>query len=174
MVNRRNLSRSVHLTNSNRSMSGLRKLFQTKDQKMYRLLTPVISKVACLLISLSKIGARENLNKLKCFIVTIACLALSSIGSAAQVMPTPGFNLGNTLESTWGYAHPTQALINSIADAGFKTLRVPCAWDFNSTNGTINAAYMTEVANVVDWALARGMYVIINDHWDNGWFERND
>ena len=87
-------------------------------------------------------------------------------------MPTPGFNLGNTLESTWGYAPPTQALINSIADAGFKTLRVPCAWDFNSTNGTINAAYMTEVANVVDWALAKGMYVIINDHWDNGWFER--
>jgi endoglucanase len=92
---------------------------------------------------------------------------------AAQVMPTPGFNLGNTLESTWGYAPPTQALINSIADAGFKTLRVPCAWDFNSTNGTINAAYMQQVANVVDWALARGMYVVINDHWDGGWFERN-
>jgi aryl-phospho-beta-D-glucosidase BglC (GH1 family) len=98
--------------------------------------------------------------------------SLPSIGSAAQVMPTPGFNLGNTLESTWGYAPPTQALINSIADAGFKTLRVPCAWDFNSTNGTINAAYMTQVANVVDWALARGMYVIINCHWDGGWFER--
>ena len=101
--------------------------------------------------------------------VNVAALA----GSAA-VMPMPGFNLGNTLESTWGYAPPTKALIDSIADAGFKTLRVPCAWDFNSTNGTINAAYMTQVTNVVDWALADGMYVIINDHWDNGWFERND
>ena len=116
----------------------------------------------------------ENISKLKCFIASaIACLALSSVGSAAQVMPAPGFNLGNTLESTWGYAHPTQALINSIADAGFKTLRVPCAWDFNSTNGTLNAAYMTEVANVVDWALAKNMYVIINCHWDGGWFERH-
>jgi aryl-phospho-beta-D-glucosidase BglC (GH1 family)/fibronectin type 3 domain-containing protein len=114
----------------------------------------------------------ECINKLKCFIASaIACLALPSAGFATQVMPTPGFNLGNTLESTWGYAPPTQALINSIADAGFKTLRVPCAWDFNSTNDTINAAYMTEVANVVDWALARGMYVIINDHWDGGWFD---
>ncbi|MES1147193.1 MAG: glycoside hydrolase family 5 protein [bacterium] len=89
------------------------------------------------------------------------------------VMPMPGFNLGNTLESTWGYAHPTKALIDSIAKVGFKTLRVPCAWDFNSTNGTVNAAYMTEVSNVVDWALADGMYVIINCHWDGGWFERH-
>jgi aryl-phospho-beta-D-glucosidase BglC (GH1 family) len=116
---------------------------------------------------------RSFIKKLMCFIAAIACLALPSVGSAAQVMPTPGFNLGNTLESTWGYAPPTQALINSIADAGFKTLRVPCAWDFNSTNGTINAAYMTEVNNVVDWALARDMYVIINCHWDGGWFERH-
>jgi endoglucanase len=124
---------------------------------------------------ITNIGIRKNLKKLKCFIVTIACLALPSVDSAAApVMPTPGFNLGNTLESTWGYAPPTQALINSISDAGFKTLRVPCAWDFNSTNGTINAAYMTQVANVVDWALAKNMYVIINLHWDGGWFERND
>jgi aryl-phospho-beta-D-glucosidase BglC (GH1 family) len=116
----------------------------------------------------------ETINKLRYFIASaIACLAFPSDLSAA-VMPTPGFNLGNTLESTWGYAPPTKELIDSIADAGFKTLRVPCAWDFNSTNGTINAAYMTQVANVVDWALARGMYVIINDHWDKGWFERND
>jgi len=92
---------------------------------------------------------------------------------AAAVMPMPGINLGNTLESTWGYTHPTKALIDSIKNAGFKTLRVPCAWNFNSTNGTINAAYMTEVKNVVDWALADGLYVIINDHWDGGWFERN-
>ena len=88
-------------------------------------------------------------------------------------MPTPGFNLGNTLESTWGYTPPTQALINSISAAGFKTLRVPCAWNFNSTNGTINAAFMTQVVNVVNWALATNMYVIINDHWDGGWFERD-
>jgi aryl-phospho-beta-D-glucosidase BglC (GH1 family) len=93
--------------------------------------------------------------------------------TSSVVMPSPGFNLGNTLESTWGYTPPTQALINSISAAGFKTLRVPCAWNFNSTNGTINAEYMTQVVNVVNWALATNMYVIINDHWDGGWFERD-
>ena len=123
---------------------------------------------------ISKTVKRPNLNKLKCFIASaIACLVLPSVGSAA-VMPMPGLNLGNTLESTWGYTPPTKALIDGIANAGFKTLRVPCAWNWNSTNGTINAAYMQQVTNVVDWALADGMYVIINDHWDDGWFERND
>ena len=116
------------------------------------------------------------MNKIKYAVtsaVAITCLALLSAASAAPVMPSPGFNLGNTLESTWGYTPPTQALIDSIHNAGFKTLRVPCAWNFNSTNGTINAAYMTQVTNVVNWALADGMYVIINDHWDKGWFEDN-
>ena len=106
-------------------------------------------------------------------IALLLMLAFPS-GASETVMPMPGFNLGNTLESTWGYAPPTKALIDSIAHAGFKTLRVPCSWDFNSTNGTINDAYMTQVVNVVDWALSDGMYVIINDHWDKGWFERND
>ena len=117
------------------------------------------------------------MNKMKYVIASaIACLALASAGAApvanaATVMPSPGFNLGNTLESTWGYTPPTKALIDSIHNAGFKTLRVPCAWNWNSTNGTVNPAYMTQVTNVVNWALADGMYVIINDHWDNGWFE---
>jgi len=55
----------------------------------------------------------------------------------------------------------------------WKTPCAWCSWNFNSTNGTINPAYMTQVANVVDWALADGMYVIINDHWDGGWVERD-
>ena len=91
----------------------------------------------------------------------------------AQVMPNPGINLGNTFDSFWGYAPPTKALIDSIRDRGFKTLRIPVAWDFHSTNGTIDPAFMAQVKQTVDWALADGLYVIINDHYDLGWFERN-
>jgi hypothetical protein len=32
---------------------------------------------------------------------------------------------------------------------------------------------MSQVQQVVDWCIADGLYVIINDHWDNGWFENN-
>jgi len=107
-----------------------------------------------------------------------ACLLSISTAANAQ-LPTPskGWNLGNTLEppcgvGCWG-PQPTQALINSVAAQGFNTVRLPCSWMSNSTNGTINASYMTQVTNVVNWCTAKGLYVIINDHWDNGWFENN-
>ena len=110
--------------------------------------------------------------------ILISALLLLLAASAAppaqaQVMPNPGINLGNTFDSFWGYTPPTKALIDSIRDRGFKTLRIPVAWDVNSTNGTINAAFMAQVKQTVDWALAAGLYVIINDHYDLGWFERN-
>ena len=95
--------------------------------------------------------------------------------------PTCGWNLGNTMEppcgvGCWGPL-PTQALFTSAANAGFNAVRIPCAWDSNATtNGNtypINSTYMAQVKQVVDWALAAGMYVVINDHWDDGWLENN-
>ena len=102
-----------------------------------------------------------------------------TVGSAidASPLPTPtyGFNLGNTFESTWGYPTPTQAVYTTAAKAGFNAVRIPCAWDFNSdpVTHTINAAYMASVKQAVDWSIAAGMYVVINDHWDDGWLENN-
>jgi len=96
---------------------------------------------------------------------------------AAMPLPNPtyGWNLGNTMESTWGVPYPSQPLFYSAANAGFNAIRIPCAWDFNAnqTNYQINATYMAQVKQVVDWSIAAGMYVIINDHWDDGWLENN-
>jgi aryl-phospho-beta-D-glucosidase BglC (GH1 family) len=99
--------------------------------------------------------------------------------SAFAQLPTPsyGLNLGNTFEAgcgigCWGPPMPTQAGINGMAAAGFNTLRIPCGWMIHSnTQGTIDPTYMAQVTSVVNWALAANMYVIINDHYDNGWFE---
>jgi endoglucanase len=104
----------------------------------------------------------------------MASLTMLSTGAHAQ-LPTPskGWNLGNTLESTWGGPAPTQALINSVAAQGFNTIRIPCAWNYNSTNGTINSSYMSQVTQVVNWCTAKGMYVVLNDHWDNNFFQGN-
>jgi hypothetical protein len=89
--------------------------------------------------------------------------------------PTYGWNLGNTMESTWGVPYPTAAPFYTAANAGFNAVRIPCAWDFNSnqTNHQINPTYMAQVKQVVDWAIAAGMYVVINDHWDGGWLDAN-
>lgn len=89
--------------------------------------------------------------------------------------PTYGWNLGNTFESTWGFPSPTQAVFISAANAGFNAVRIPCAWNFNADPNTyqINPAYMAQVKQSVDWAIAAGMHVMINVHWDGGWMENN-
>ncbi len=96
-------------------------------------------------------------------------------------MPTYGWNLGNTMEATWGVPNRTAAPFYTAANAGFNAVRIPVAWDFNATtnisggitNYPINPAFMAQVKQVVDWALDAGMYVMINDHWDDGWLESN-
>ncbi len=118
----------------------------------------------------------------------MAGLALlwSAPGSRADIpadqplpLPTYGCNLGNTLEppngeGTWGPA-ATQALINGFAAEGFNAIRIPCAWDSHANPSTyqIDPVFMARVKQVVDWSIAAGMYVVVNDHWDNGWLENN-
>jgi aryl-phospho-beta-D-glucosidase BglC (GH1 family) len=114
--------------------------------------------------------------RLNTLLGAIACLMLPSTGAFAQALPMPsnGWNLGNTMEATCGVGCwsplPTQALINSVAAAGVNTVRIPCAWYYQSdSNGNINSTYMSQVTQLVNWCTAKGLYVIINDHWDNGW-----
>lgn len=87
-----------------------------------------------------------------------------------------GYNIGNTMEvpgdpTAWGNTLPTAEYIKGIKDAGFSTVRIPCAWDSHATNGTIDANWIKQVKDVVDMVLAEGMYAIVNAHWDNGWLE---
>lgn len=103
-----------------------------------------------------------------------------------------GINLGNTLEACdnnvgiktntplsyethWGQPKTTQDMIDGMKAAGFDTIRIPVAWMTNATHlyegdYTIDADYMDRVEEVVRYARKAGMYVIINDHWDGGWY----
>ena len=89
-------------------------------------------------------------------------------------------NVGNELELNWG--PPNAALFYSAVQNGFNAVRIPCAWDMAGattnlsggvTNYVIKPAYMAQVKQTVDAAIAAGMYVMINDHWDDGWLEQN-
>ena len=96
-------------------------------------------------------------------------------------VPTYGWNFGNTLEATWGVPSFTAAPFYTAANAGFNAVRIPCSWDFNATtnvsggvtNYPINPVFMAKVKQTVDYAIAAGMYVVINDHWDDGWLDNN-
>ena len=103
-----------------------------------------------------------------------------------------GINLGNTLEACdnnvgiktntplsyethWGQPKTTQAMIDGMKAAGFDTIRIPVAWMTNATHlyegdYTIDTDYMDRVEEVVRYARKAGMYVIVNDHWDGGWY----
>lgn len=102
-----------------------------------------------------------------------------------------GINLGNTMEATltmakrakateatafekaWGQPITTQEYIDCVHSYGINTIRIPVAWtNMDSEDGTytINEKYLGRVEEIVNYALNDGMYVIINDHWDNGWW----
>ena len=88
----------------------------------------------------------------------------------------PGWNLGNTMEATggetsWQPTMTTQAVIDAVKAAGFRSVRIPCSWDIHSTGGIIDADWMARVRQVVDYCIRDGLYVVLNDHWDNGWIE---
>ena len=94
--------------------------------------------------------------------------------------PTYGMNVGNELELNWG--PPNASLFTSAAQNGFNAVRIPCAWDMSGattnisngvTNYVISSSYMAQVKQTVDAAIAQGMYVMINDHWDDGWLQSN-
>ncbi|MGN0282271.1 MAG: cellulase family glycosylhydrolase [Prevotella sp.] len=92
----------------------------------------------------------------------------------------PGWNLGNTMEATgdglgaetsWQKTKTTQDIIDYVKSQGFKSVRIPCSWYIHSTNGKIDAEWMERVQEVVDYCINAGLYVVLNDHWDNGWIE---
>ncbi|WP_294322240.1 glycoside hydrolase family 5 protein [uncultured Sphingomonas sp.] len=98
----------------------------------------------------------------------------------------PGWNLGNLLEAignapapatasqetAWGNPVVSQALLKSVAAAGFKSIRIPVSWkQYADADDRIASAWFDRVAQVVDQARQAGLIVIINVHWDGGWLQ---
>jgi endoglucanase len=89
-----------------------------------------------------------------------------------------GWNLGNQLEANsngypsetvWGQPTITQALIDKVKAAGFKTIRIPVSYLRHIGPGpdyTVNSAWLNRIQEVVNYAYNRGLYVLINMHGD--------
>jgi endoglucanase len=100
--------------------------------------------------------------------------------SASQIVADmgAGWNLGNQLEATtngypsetaWGQPAVTQALIDKVRAAGFKTIRIPVSYlgyIGPGPNYTINASWLNRIQEVVNYAYNRGLHVLINMHGD--------
>lgn len=110
--------------------------------------------------------------------ILLAAASAFALPKATEIFPKMGlgYNIGNTMEvpkdpTLWGNPFPDAAYVKAIKDAGFNTVRIPCAWNSHSSNGTINAGWLDSVKTVVDLVINNGMYAILNSHWDEGWLE---
>ncbi|GAA2295648.1 cellulase family glycosylhydrolase [Streptomyces hawaiiensis] len=100
-------------------------------------------------------------------------LAATPMETVAAMQPS--WNLGNTLdaipdETSWGNPKATKAVFDTIKAQGFRSVRIPVTWtDHQSSTApyTIDATWMNRVKEVVDMALADGLYVVINVHHDS-------
>lgn len=102
-----------------------------------------------------------------------------------------GINLGNTMEAYghitlgtgasvtsyetyWGQPITTAAMFQGMKACGFDSVRIPIAWtnmmNYEAGDYTINKAYLDRVEEIVNYALDAEMFVVINDHWDGGWW----
>ena len=120
----------------------------------------------------------------------ISDMSLSAMEIAKLMYP--GWNLGNTMEGgdqknnytnnagvaaelSWQSTKTTQKIIDLVKAQGFKSVRIPTSWVMghltDADNMTIDDAWMSRVKEIVNYCVADGLYVIINDHWDGGWIE---
>lgn len=87
-----------------------------------------------------------------------------------------GWNLGNTLDSqgkletAWGNPMTTQEMMDTVADAGFNTVRLPVTWHCRADKEfTIDETWLARVKEIVDYCYANDMYVILNTHHETSW-----
>lgn len=76
-------------------------------------------------------------------------------------------------ETSAGNPEATQKTFDGLKSYGVNTVRIPVAWsNFISQDGkyTINEELFDRVETIVNYALNDEMYVIINIHWDGGWW----
>ncbi len=87
----------------------------------------------------------------------------------------PSWNVGNTLdaiptETSWGNPLITKQLFDTVKADGFRSVRIPVTWGIHASATApyaIDPTWMARVKQVVDWALADGLYVVLNVHHDS-------
>ncbi len=145
--------------------------------------------MSTMLIACSKVNDEPIVNETPDALVLVEPNTLTAF-EAARLMGN-GTNLGNTMEAygrnevgiaaevsayetIWGQPLTTQEMLTGMKAAGFDSIRIPVAWtnmmDFENGDYTIAPAYLDRVEEIVNYALNADMYVVINDHWDGGWW----
>ena len=93
-------------------------------------------------------------------------------------IPKVGSNTPQDYETCWGAAVTTQATIDGMKEAGFRTVRIPVFWgNMMEDDGTytINSEYIGRVKEIVDYCMNDDLYAVVNiHHFDEFIIRRND
>ena len=85
-----------------------------------------------------------------------------------------GINMGNTLEgpngADWGNPFPEEYYFDMYKNEGFNFIRIPVRWDNHMGKTTpfkIDETWFSRVEQIIDWGLARGLFIVVNSHHDD-------
>ncbi|MEM6346063.1 MAG: cellulase family glycosylhydrolase [Bacteroidota bacterium] len=108
------------------------------------------------------------------FILSVQILPAQLTPQQAVAEMGRGINLGNTLEppteGAWNNGPAQESYFDAYVSAGFTNVRVPVRWDQHTANSApfaIDTNWMNRVEQVVDWGLARGLYITLNGHHED-------
>lgn len=116
----------------------------------------------------------------------IAFLFLIPVLTTAQFSPKEaiskmkhGINLGNTLEppfeGEWGNPPTQEYMFDMYKNEGFDFVRIPVRWDKHMSTASpfkIDQIWLNRVEQIIDWGLARDLFIVVNSHHD-GWIKEN-
>ena len=79
------------------------------------------------------------------------------------------------LETGWGRPVTTIEHFNTLKEAGFNAIRIPVTW-YKVADADLNIRddWMARVKEVVDYAVANDMFIIVNTHHDDVLFKLGD
>lgn len=138
--------------------------------------TKIISLAFAAVMTLSVVGCGKNSNDNKEDDVKISDFTVSADMLSQEL--GAGWNYGNTLEANsggmpsetvWGNPAASQEMIDAVAEAGFKTVRIPVSYlgKIDDDNGyKVDEAWLDRIQQVVDYCRKDNLYVIINVHGD--------
>ena len=101
-------------------------------------------------------------------------IGLNLCGTFDDVLPYDGVSGDRSDPITFETLHKqgvtTQVTMDSMYEAGFRTLRVPITWyaHMDNTLATIDKVFLDRIEEIVNYALKAGLYCIINVHHDTG------
>ena len=111
----------------------------------------------------------------------------AGLTSAAAIVADmgSGFNLGNTFDLGQHSTEPAAIfpLIDLYQAAGMRHVRIPVTWmepvagsTLAAASGLVNAAHprLAQLKAVVDYALSKNLYVVLNAHHERGLYQRYD